>query len=116
VKAKKRKNFENIIKAFYELGSHTSLLSENSIVDDKIPLSTTTAAHSREIFSMKPHNRALPDKAAYNSSSKEKVLDSPKNNLEKSTKIITKSTRKLCCSKYYKNNKEQEQEDSVEGA
>ncbi len=28
-------------------------------------------------FSMKPHNRALPDKAAYNSSSKEKVLDSP---------------------------------------
>jgi hypothetical protein len=52
VKAKKRKNFENIIKAFYELGSHTSLLSENSIVDDKIPLSTTTAAaaHSKEIF------------------------------------------------------------------
>jgi hypothetical protein len=50
VKAKKRKNFENIIEAFYELGSHTSLLSENSIVDDKIPLSTTTAAHSKEIF------------------------------------------------------------------
>lgn len=34
-------------------------------------------------FSMKPHNRALPDKAAYNnSSSKEKVLDSPKTNLK----------------------------------
>ncbi len=49
-KQKKRKNFENIIKAFYELGSHTSLLSENSIVDDKIPLSTTAAAHSKEIF------------------------------------------------------------------
>jgi hypothetical protein len=28
-------------------------------------------------FSTKPHNRALPDKAAYNSSSKEKVLYSP---------------------------------------
>ncbi len=39
-------------------------------------------------FSMKPHNRALPDKAAYNnSSSKEKVLDSPKTNLKNPQKL-----------------------------
>jgi hypothetical protein len=37
---------------------------------------------------MKPHNRALPDKAAYNnSSSKEKVLDSPKTNSKNPQKL-----------------------------
>ncbi len=38
-------------------------------------------------FSMKPHNRALPDKAAYNSRSKEKVLDSPKTILKNPQKL-----------------------------
>jgi hypothetical protein len=36
---------------------------------------------------MKPHNRALPDKAAYNSSSKQKVLDSPKTILKNPQKL-----------------------------
>jgi hypothetical protein len=37
---------------------------------------------------MKPHNRALPDKAANNSSSsKEKVLDSPKTILKNPQKL-----------------------------
>jgi hypothetical protein len=45
-------------------------------------------------FSMKPHNKALPDKDAYNSSSKEKVLDNPKTilkNPQKSSQNLQES-------------------------
>jgi hypothetical protein len=43
---------------------------------------------------MKPHNKALPDKDAYNSSSKEKVLDNPKTilkNPQKSSQNLQES-------------------------